>query len=436
MTGFSAASPLWGTLILTRVFSHLLILTGLLACQLAFRDFVNPSLSVPLYFICAFVFLADGLFVSLNPRPLRKSVSVPLLFLLDSVFLLSLILLLGVAGLFPALLVCLFLFFAFRLYGNWWGLACFALWTAFLFFAALLWRGAAPPDDRFFTAFMMSFILFVNFLAGGFVGGLLRGFYDQISALRERSFFDPGRTDRPTARLETALNLSRKIKPVLASLRRNFSAAGDFSQDIAPKAGKGHLKRPDEKQLKQSERQIRQFQKFMEDFIKFAEPEKLSLPAVDFNKLVQKTLKGLSGHPDRPESLKERRELRSTGWVKGSSSHLEEALTCVFLNAFQAMKIRTRPFMETVSYDEKGRLVLEISDNGQGMEEKDVRRAFEPFFSRRLGLRGMGLSLAFKIIKSHGGSISLSSVFQKGTKVRIELPLISANHSGKIRLSA
>ena len=434
MTGFSSASPFWGTLILTRVFSHLLILAGLLACQLAFRDFVNPSLSVPLYFVCAAVFLTDGLFVSLDPKPHGKSALILFLFLLDSVFLGSLILFLGLPGLTPVLLLTLFLFFAFRLYAGWWGLACFALWTAFLFFTALLWRGEVRPDDRFFTAFMMSFALFVNFLAGGFIGGLLRGFYSQISALRERSFFDPDRTDRPAGRMEPALNLARKIKPVLTSLLRNLSGPADPASPGGE--GKGPLKKPDEKQLKQSERQIRQFQRFVEDFIAFAQPEKISLTALDFNKLVQKTLKGLSSHPDRPAGLKERLELRSAGWVNGSPAHLEEALTRIFVNAFQAVKIRPRPFVETVSYDEEGRLILEISDNGQGLEEKDVRRAFEPLFSRRLGLRGMGLSLAFKIIKSHGGSVSLSSVFQKGAKIRIELPLLSPKPAGKIRLSA
>ena len=174
----------------------------------------------------------------------------------------------------------------------------------------------------------------------------------------------------------------------------------------------------------------------MDDFIEFAEPEKLALKALDFNRLVQKTLEEMSSHPERPKALKEKVELRSSGWIKGSASHLEDALKHILLNAFQALKIQVRPLITVINYDEKGWLVLEISDNGQGMEEEDIRQAFEPLFSKRLGIRGMGLALAFKVVKSHGGSISLNSAFQKGAQVKIRLPLVSANYSHRARLSA
>ena len=435
----SFVSPVWGALVLTRALSHFVVLIGLLAYQFIFPDFVNPFLSVSLYLICSCVFLVDGIYLSLNSKYHQSNILTGILFFLDSIFLLGVILFLGSRGLYPALLISLFLFFAFRLYGNWWGLSCFALWTACVIFSAFLWQGGITGNDKLALVFLINFILFINFLAGGFTGGLVKDFSNRIAALKERSFFDPDQADRPPSRLEPALNLSRKIKPVLTSLLRGLSGEYIFQEGATKSSEKESQERlsvSDKTHLKQCEKQVKQFQNFVDDFIEFAEPEKLTLKTLDFNKIIQNTLEKMHSHPERPESLKKRVELRSSGWIKGSPLHLEEALKHVLINAFQALKIQPNPLIRVMNYDEKDWLVLEIADNGQGMEEEDVRQAFEPLFSKRLGIRGMGLALAFKIIKSHGGSISLNSAFQKGTQVKIKLPLISVDYSRKARLSA
>ena len=93
-------------------------------------------------------------------------------------------------------------------------MACFVLWTSCVIFAALMWQGGVTDNDRTSLIFLVNFVLLVNFLAGGWTGGLVKNFYDRIAALRERSFFDPDQVDRPPSRLEPALKLSRKIKPV------------------------------------------------------------------------------------------------------------------------------------------------------------------------------------------------------------------------------
>lgn len=317
-------------------------------------------------------------------------------------------------------------------------MGCFALGISGVFFAALLWQGGFNSDERIFLALVINFILFANCLAGGFIGQLLKDSYEQVTALKERSFFDPDQVDRPPSRLELALNLSRKIKPVLTSLRRVISGTTVFQEDFvkAPSQKQEKESVPDKMQLKQCERQVKQFQKFVDDFIEFAEPEKLVLKALDFNHLIQKTLKEILSHPERPKDLKKRVELRSSGCINGSPAHLKGALTQILINAFQAMKIQSKPLIKVINYDERGWLILEISDNGQGMEEGDIRQAFEPLFSKRLGIRGMGLALAFKVVKSHGGSIFLNSEFQKGTQVKIKLPLISIKYSRKEQLSA
>ncbi len=73
---------------------------------------------------------------------------------------------------------------------------------------------------------------------------------------------------------------------------------------------------------------------------------------------------------------------------------------------------------------------LEISDTGQGIPEKNLKRIFEPFYTTKpVGIgTGLGLSLSYSIIKKHHGRIEVVSEVNKGTRFTIHLPI---QHSDK-----
>jgi len=80
------------------------------------------------------------------------------------------------------------------------------------------------------------------------------------------------------------------------------------------------------------------------------------------------------------------------------------------------------------AYEERGRAVLEIEDNGQGIKADAVGHIFERFFraerSRNSGSGGSGLGLAIarQIVQGHGGEIEAESEAGRGTTIRIRLP--------------
>ncbi len=75
------------------------------------------------------------------------------------------------------------------------------------------------------------------------------------------------------------------------------------------------------------------------------------------------------------------------------------------------------------------RVAFEIVDRGVGMSADELARAFTPFWradgsrTRRTGGVGLGLALARRIARAHGGDVTLESAPGKGTKARLDVPL-------------
>ena len=68
--------------------------------------------------------------------------------------------------------------------------------------------------------------------------------------------------------------------------------------------------------------------------------------------------------------------------------------------------------------------VLFLADTGIGIDEKIKGRIFEPFFTTKSGSgKGLGLPIAYHIIKEHGGSMKLESMPGRGTAIHVYMPL-------------
>ncbi|MCB9589193.1 MAG: HAMP domain-containing histidine kinase [Polyangiaceae bacterium] len=73
--------------------------------------------------------------------------------------------------------------------------------------------------------------------------------------------------------------------------------------------------------------------------------------------------------------------------------------------------------------------VIEVEDDGDGVNEQDRARIFEPFFSKRSGGTGLGLAVCAGIVGAHGGKIEVESGEMGGALFRITLPLAAEGGS-------
>ncbi len=67
---------------------------------------------------------------------------------------------------------------------------------------------------------------------------------------------------------------------------------------------------------------------------------------------------------------------------------------------------------------------LTVQDDGKGMDTETKQKIFEPFFTRKIKGRGLGMAAVYGIVKNHGGWISVESQLGKGTVVRIYFPAV------------
>jgi signal transduction histidine kinase len=123
------------------------------------------------------------------------------------------------------------------------------------------------------------------------------------------------------------------------------------------------------------------------------------------------------------------------GWALISPSRLERVLLNLVTNARDAMPsggtIRIRMGEKKVSsgagppgaYD-----VLEVSDDGRGMDEETRAHMFEPFYTTKATATntGLGLSVVYRIVEASGGFLHVDSERDKGTTIAVYLPRVSS----------
>ena len=160
----------------------------------------------------------------------------------------------------------------------------------------------------------------------------------------------------------------------------------------------------------------------------FADPPPLNVEPTDVARMLDEVIKRV------------RRDLPQTGKQKPISLHIKSQLPEVFmdrtqisdairevlLNAVQSMP-KTSIHVTARVDSEQRYLVMQVSDDGKGMDAYTLSHATDPFFSAKAAGRqiGMGLARVEQLVTGHGGKLELRSTVGAGTTVTLTIPLDS-----------
>jgi nitrogen fixation/metabolism regulation signal transduction histidine kinase len=102
---------------------------------------------------------------------------------------------------------------------------------------------------------------------------------------------------------------------------------------------------------------------------------------------------------------------------------MDQALINLLKNALEAVRGRQGAAVTLAVRLSEETALIEVEDNGPGLSPEDVETAFVPFFTRKAGGSGVGLSVARQIVLAHGGAIEYLPAASGGALFRVSLPL-------------
>ena len=117
--------------------------------------------------------------------------------------------------------------------------------------------------------------------------------------------------------------------------------------------------------------------------------------------------------------------------VEGDAAGLRRALANLISNA-----VKYGGAARVKAFAEDGRAVVEVSDDGPGLDESELEAVFEPFHrgersrNRETGGAGLGLTVARQAARTHGGDVTLIRRREGGLTARLELPLAPGAAAG------
>jgi signal transduction histidine kinase len=179
------------------------------------------------------------------------------------------------------------------------------------------------------------------------------------------------------------------------------------------------LKRKPEDVLKYAEYielAVKQANNLIDEFNMQGKRTPLKLEYVDLKKLVEESLL----HVKTSENIKFSSEIKISNKIMMDRSRILRVLNNLVKNAVEAMP--NGGSIKIIGEKVENQTELKVIDTGNGIPENKLNNIFRPFQSTKEKGMGLGLPYCKDTMEQHGGNISVSSVFGKGTTFTLYFP--------------
>ena len=212
-------------------------------------------------------------------------------------------------------------------------------------------------------------------------------------------------SERELAWKEMAKQVAHEIKNPLTPMRLNVQQF-ERSFQLDDKQRSEQLKEFTQGMLQQIDT-LSTIASAFSDFAKMPEANRVELNAVEVVQWAVQlfTDQRLSFVADSPEMA-----------LKFDRNHLVQIVNNLVKNALEAVEGVPEAKVEIRLKAVKGRIQLEVEDNGKGMSDAVLKRMFEPRFTTKNSGMGLGLAVVKTLVEENGGSISCDSKEGQGTR--------------------
>ena len=168
--------------------------------------------------------------------------------------------------------------------------------------------------------------------------------------------------------------------------------------------------------------EIRRMESIIEEFLALAKPQSPKMKETDGVLLVKQVVQlfrtqGILKNVDIVE-----RYASKLPRICCDENQIKQVVINILQNAVEAMPSGGVVKVELLQTDAQS-IKLRVIDQGYGMSEERLKHLGEPFYSSKEKGTGLGLTVSYRIIQQHGGSIRIDSAVNEGTTVEITLPI-------------
>jgi len=169
-------------------------------------------------------------------------------------------------------------------------------------------------------------------------------------------------------------------------------------------------------------REAARLRDILDDFLRFAGKLELRKEKVDLNVVLEELVDFFT-----PQAQLSRVQLRfnprsSPVMVEVDPRLIKQTILNLLINALQAMPNGGELILTAGTTENSA--VVDVIDTGSGIPAEAIDKIFQAYYSTKKGGTGLGLAMAQRIVREHGGQLTVSSEMGKGSDFRLALPLV------------
>ena len=168
--------------------------------------------------------------------------------------------------------------------------------------------------------------------------------------------------------------------------------------------------------------EISRLDSIITQFLRAIRPSKPQLQPENINAVVDEAVRFFAAEIQDREIVVKQERRSDLPLVQLDRDQMKQAFYNVIKNSFEAMKRHGVLHIRTDQDDTH--VLVTFTDTGGGISAETMSRIFEPYFTTKHTGTGLGLLIVRRIVREHGGELSIASTEAKGLTVTIRLPYV------------
>lgn len=170
------------------------------------------------------------------------------------------------------------------------------------------------------------------------------------------------------------------------------------------------------------ERSVDHLSEIVAQLSEFARPKQLNRTEINVNALLDELLPMVADRLNAKQMLISRQYSPDLPAGQYDGTELRKLFLNLIINAVEASEPNSSVELRT-STNGDGQILVDIIDQGCGMDSETLRRLFEPFYTTKEKGTGLGMAIAKQIAELHSGDLGVQSRTGEGTTATVKLPL-------------